>query len=455
MPRGGEGNRLAVSARRASISFVQPENEFAQVYAAAPDHWHGAALVPEFAMHWKRRALAHAHPSDSEDDDASALLKQEDRRQPPPPPPHLVPLPLVIGSDCALTVLVNFYNSHLLKHVPGFHFPLTYSFVSFGTAAVGAWLLARRAGVPVTTSELFELRAPLGALALVRVCSTAATNLSLGFIELSIFKVLLLTGPCFVVALAALLPRCTGTADHAPPADAKADSQAEDEHGSGASCGGVGVAKVLVLCGLASGAAITCAFQPGLTPTQLVGICLALGSTAIGALGVVLSGVLLAEHKLPPLALLLYLSPLQASLIGSALPFTEMAPFVKWASELSVANSAGRLLLGACLAFMLQMTTFTTVQRTSAVSAAMLGNLKSLTTIALAVLLMGARVSPPCAAGYACSVLAGAAYTMLVIKEQREEAERKKRNGGGARGPTASASAAGAKAVAERPLDAK
>ena len=84
------------------------------------------------------------------------------------------------------------------------------------------------------------------------------------------------------------------------------------------------------------------------------------------------------------------------------------------------------------------------VQRTSAVSAAMLGNLKSLTTIALAVLLMGARVSPPCAAGYACSVLAGAAYTMLVIKEQREEAERKKRNGGGARGPT-SASAAGPK----------
>ena len=120
-------------------------------------------------------------------------------------------------------------------------------------------------------------------------------------------------------------------------------------------CLGVCASKVCVLLALAMGAAVTCASQPSLSHNQLVGIFLALGSTAIGALGVVLSGVLLADYKLQPLALLLYLSPLQAALVSGSLPFTELGSFVRWSAANDPVLALGRLLGGASLNFCMQV----------------------------------------------------------------------------------------------------
>ena len=59
------------------------------------------------------------------------------------------------------------------------------------------------------------------------------------------------------------------------------------------------------------------------------------------------------------------------------------------------------------------------VQRAGAVTTAMLGNLKSLLTILCAVGLFGVAVPLSCAFGYATSLLAGAGYTYVVMREER------------------------------------
>ena len=41
---------------------------------------------------------------------------------------------LIIVTEIALSVALNFYNSYLLRHVPGFHFPLIYTAVHMSTS---------------------------------------------------------------------------------------------------------------------------------------------------------------------------------------------------------------------------------------------------------------------------------------------------------------------------------
>ena len=112
--------------------------------------------------------------------------------------------------------MLNFYNSHLLKRVEGFHFPFTYAFLTFCTSALGAFLLACKTRTPIAFSEARKHARSLFALALVKCAASALSMMALSRIELSIYKVLLLTGPCFIVAYSALeakLSRDFGKAD--------------------------------------------------------------------------------------------------------------------------------------------------------------------------------------------------------------------------------------------------
>ena len=201
---------------------------------------------------------------------------------------------------------------------------------------------------------------------------------------------LLLCGPLFVVLVSTSLER-----------DAPAISRP----------------KLLALSGLGLGAAITCASQPRLSFDTMIGIALGLGSAAVGACGVVLSGILLSDGDLAPMALLFFLSPLQAALVGVALPFTEALSFWHWAAA-NPADAVARMGVGVLLMFAVQMATFMTVQRTSAVTASMLGNLKSVLTIALSVALLGMHLSSSCIAGYASSIVSGCAYTYVTVQER-------------------------------------
>ena len=48
----------------------------------------------------------------------------------------------------------------------------------------------------------------------------------------------------------------------------------------------------------------------------------------------------------------------------------------------------------------------------------MLGNAKSVLTIALAVVLLGVHLSPSCVVGYVASIASGLAYTVVVVRER-------------------------------------
>lgn len=297
-----------------------------------------------------------------------------------------LPLALLVCVDCSLTLCLNFFNSHLLKRVP---FPLTYAWLTFTTAFLGTLVLAWQTGTRASWSQAQQHMGSLAALATLKAAASVLSNVSLQHLELSVYKVLLLTGPCFVVCIGALLQR---------------------------SVAGLSRPKLLALLALGCGAALTCASIQPLGPRTLMGIGLALCSTGVGAAGVVLSGLLLAGGEMAPLALLLYLSPTQAALVACVLPFTEAAPFAAWARSQGVV-ACSRIVAGALLSFCLQLATFTVVQRTSAPTASMLGNLKSLLTIGLAVTLLGAHVSTACALGYVSSVMAGALYTVAALRD--------------------------------------
>lgn len=362
--------RLDALSRRASLAFVEPDNSMAQLVISGMGP--GVELaIPILAIRWRRFAqhrrqlrsdVDHDHDADewdaeerpglcSDSSSRDALLSRHadhhhdgvasssqapqaaahlaGARSSPLPRESMAPLLLLVVLDCSLTVSSNFYNSHLLKHVPGFHFPLMYACVTFCTAAVGAYTLARRGGIPVTWSEARLHLPSLVWLAVVKVLSAALSNLALSRIELSVYKILLLTGPCFVVLLTALLNRC-------------------------ASSGGVSCRKLCSLGALAAGAALTCATSRPLHARQVIGIACALSSTALGAVGMVLSALLLAEGALAPLALLVYLSPTQAAMLAMALPWTELMPFARWAA-LDVRGAAAHVFVGALLSFTVQV----------------------------------------------------------------------------------------------------
>ena len=179
--------------------------------------------------------------------------------------------------------------------------------------------------------------------------------------------------------------------------------------------------KLLALSGLGLGAVVACASQPRLSFDVVLGIAMGLASTTVGAAGVVLSGVLLSDGDLAPLSLLFYLSPIQAAIAGVTLPFTEAAPFLRWSVN-NFGSAVCRVGIGALMQFGVQMATFSTVQRTNAVAASILGNLKSVLTIALSVALLGTHLSPSCAFGYASSIASGCLYTAITVRERSSTA---------------------------------
>ena len=116
--------------RRASITFAQPENDFALLAAQQDDPWKGAPMLP---MRLRPLSTVSSHREDDDDqhdrwDEISSvrtsLATEVEEESPLRGAPagagaggrrHRVPLPLLIVADCALTVGVNFYNSHLLN----------------------------------------------------------------------------------------------------------------------------------------------------------------------------------------------------------------------------------------------------------------------------------------------------------------------------------------------------
>jgi len=291
--------------------------------------------------------------------------------------------------EICLSISLNFYNSYLLRHVPGFKFPVIYTAVHMITSFLGsAVLIFGVKAAQISWRQFSTFWRQIVLLALLRGASITTNNWSLQYVDLPLNKVIKATAPIFTVLLSIAVERKT----YSWP-------------------------KVAALCGLALGTAMSCLSQKH--QQDPFGISLALCSSVVGGSSIVVSAMLLhgTNSGLGAINLLFYFSPIQTAVLSCLIPFTELHAFIEWAS----ANLAGAIiyiLVGAVLSFAFNMMGFVLVQNTSSITTAMLGNLKIVLVIVLAAIILGAVAEPINIAGYCVTVLAAFAYTSINLHER-------------------------------------
>ena len=196
----------------------------------------------------------------------------------------------IIVVEMSLSIGLNFYNSYLLKHVPGFNFPLIYTAVHMLTSFVGASVLISCFGA--ATVGWSELRAHLPQvvlLALLRGASITTNNWSLQYIDLTLNKVIKASAPVFTVLLSVLVER-------------KRYSWL----------------KLTALGALAAGTALSCVSFDASRARDVRGTLLALTSAVVGGASLVVAALLLGNGKagMNAVALLFYFSPIQVWDVG-------------------------------------------------------------------------------------------------------------------------------------------
>ena len=296
---------------------------------------------------------------------------------------------IIILTEMALSIALNFYNSYLLRHVPGFKFPLIYTAVHMITSFIGSSILIF--GVKAASASWLQFRSywkQIVLLALLRGASITTNNWSLQYIDLPLNKVIKATAPIFTVLLSVAVERKT----YSWP-------------------------KVAALACLALGTALSCISTSH--QQDVTGIAFALTSSVVGGSSIVVSAILLigSSSGLGAINLLLYFAPIQTVVLFCFIPFLELRDFIKWSSD-NLAGAILYILIGALLSFAFNMMGFVLVQSTSSITTAMLGNLKIVLVIVLAALLLGASAEPVNVVGYVLTILAAGSYTTVNLHER-------------------------------------
>jgi drug/metabolite transporter (DMT)-like permease len=326
-------------------------------------------------------------------------------------------VPILMLLDLTLGVSLSLYDSNLLRNIPGFHFPLCYAWTQKFTNAVASLVficlsrkreMAERRRLNIKSVQLFEEEpltelpsmqvfrvsaVPLSVIAMVQTISAAFANCSLQMIPLPLFKVVLMCGPIFVAFITSVI------------------------EGNNYSRGRI---LALSLIGIGALRAVYAEATGADNPREVMeGAGYALGASALSGMGLVVSGVLMHREsdddesdvgkqveELNPLSLLFYLSCEQVIMLSLYLcPWDSL-----W--NLHVLQNASNgsddeflafmiyfranpqttmlyLMTGSIIALGLAVITFTLVTRTSPVAASLLGNLRSIGTVAISSLIWG------------------------------------------------------------------
>ena len=377
----------------------------------------------------------------------------------------LVVVPAMMVLDLVLGVSLSLYDSNLLRNVPGFHFPLTYALVQKMTNAIASlvliylsrkWEMDERrkmqaANRPIDghqdgLAEMPSLKtfryhaSSLTAVALVQTFSSAFANEALQEIPLPLFKVVLMCGPIFVAFITTIM-----------------EGQIYSR----------GRLFALLLIGFGAGRAVYAEAEKADNPRQiLVGAGYALGASAASAIALVLSSVLMhkddenvdddeesevdiskgsdsskVEKELNPLSLLFYLSCEQVMMLSFYLALdafdgttmeqpqrpeelSEFAAFLVYFAD-DPQRTIFYLSIGSILSLTLAVLTFVLVNCTSPVATSLLGNVRSISTVAISSIIFqgvagrdggsGGGLFGPAAAGYLLSLAGGVAYALAAL----------------------------------------
>ena len=386
----------------------------------------------------------------------------------------IVVVPAMMALNLVLGVSLSLFDSNLLRNVPGFRFPLTYALVQKLTNAIASLILiymsrkwemdARRKfttanrqidedGLPELPSlKTFRHHASsLTAVAIVQTFSSAFANEALGLIPLPLFKVVLMCGPIFVAFITTIM-----------------EGQIYSR----------GRRFALLLIGFGAGRAVYAEAEKADNPRQILqGAGYGLGASAFSAVALVLSSVLMhtdnenddaeesgeeerflsketdndnkskAEIELNPLSLLFYLSCQQVMMLSFYLTLdtldsanteqshveemSELAAFKIYFAE-NASQTMFYLLLGSLLSLTLAVLTFALVNCTSPVATSLLGNVRSISTVAISSLVfegVTARSGETsdglfnsAAAGYVLSLTGGVVYAVAALAKDNSNA---------------------------------
>lgn len=384
----------------------------------------------------------------------------------------VVPIMMII--DLILGVSLSLYDSNLLRNVPGFNFPLCYALTQKLTNACASLVLIclsrkwemderarqvtkRRGFASVDDTPLLELPSvaafrrhmiPLSAVALVQTVSAAFANQALQIIPLPLFKVCLMCGPIFV-ALCSIL----------------AEGQMYSK----------GRMLALSLIGMGAFRAVYAEAEGADNPRYIMeGAGYALGASAFSGIGLVLSSVLMhrggdsqeeeevlgekefllpdedhnlqkkvevstiEEVELNPLSLLFYLSCKQVLMLSAYLcPWdmlfggeneaveemqepSEFAAFTVYCVE-NPQTAIFYLMAGSMMSLCLAVLTFVLVNRTSPVATSLLGNCRSILTVAISSIVFGnggrgGGLFGSAAFGYTLTLAGGVAYAFAALR---------------------------------------
>jgi len=343
--------------------------------------------------------------------ESDALLRAFPAKGPPPDPPKkqpgvdgldlpgglhmpgMVVVALVVLTYGALSVGFNMYNSFLLRMVPGFKFPVVYTTTHMFAGFIGASLLIFVFKAGTVSLERFTSKwRPLLLLACLRSGTIVLNNWSLVLINLTLNKVIKSTVPVFVVFFSIVVEK------------KKYSWQI-----------------IVTLMFLIVGTILSCIKSTD-TGNNPIGIVMAIGSSAVGGGGIVMSALLLGkDHGLSPVELLFYFSPLQTMLLFTLSLFTEMSEFLEW-SSLHIWAAILWIVLGAGLAFLFNLTGFCLVQTTSATTTAICGNVVVVIVIVLSTTFMTDHSEfPPWwnIVGYCISVISAMVYVGINLHQKK------------------------------------
>ena len=367
----------------------------------------------------------------------------------------VVPTMMII--DLILGVGLSLYDSNLLRNVKGFKFPLCYALTQKLTNSLASLVLiclSRKWEMDamakqqqqnllgnVILTELPSIQTfrqhmiPLSAVALVQTISSAFANKALTIIPLPLFKVCLMCGPIFV----AFITSCV-------------EGQLYSK----------GRMFALSLIGIGASRAVYAESEGADNPRYIMsGAGFALAASAFSGIGLVLSSVLMHhgsggsgdgdadddeeeedEHvsktavsktentsaELNPLSLLFYLSCVQVLMLsGYLFPWDtllagvggggireepgEFTAFVSYARADSL-TAMYYLMFGSMMSLTLAVLTFVLVNRTSPVATSLLGNARSIVTVAISSIVFGGGTTSASANGVFGSAIFG--YTLTL-----------------------------------------
>mmetsp|Transcript_35378 Transcript_35378/g.84521 ORF Transcript_35378/g.84521 Transcript_35378/m.84521 type:complete len:517 (+) Transcript_35378:151-1701(+) len=350
----------------------------------------------------------------------------------------LVPALMLI--DLTLGIGLSLYDSNLLRNVDGFDFPLCYALVQKATNATASLVLivlsrrweAQERAKTKSQQPLTDLPSigafrhhfvPLTAVALVQTISAAFANKSLQIVPLPLFKVCLMCGPIFVAAMSSLVERQFYSA---------------------------GRNLSLLLIGVGALKSVYSEAEVADNPRiVMVGSGYALTSSLFSGIGLVLSSVLMHRStdqkldgqqqkpttELNPLSLLFYLSCEQMVMLGvflspwALLTHPEIAAGGEFSKFVEYMDSKpwlglSYLMTGSFISLFLAVLTFFLVNKTSPVATSLLGNVRSISTVAISSIVFGNSSSRSgglfgsAAFGYVVTLAGGVCYAIAALSQK-------------------------------------